>query len=529
MIDLVRKRDGSTENFDAEKINKVLEWACENIDGVSPSDVAMNAKLSITNKIRTKDIHEVLIQSAYNLISEDTPNYQFVAARLRIYALRKEVWGGSLPPRLLDHIKRNKKIYDDTLLELYSESEIHKIDKFLNHDRDFKFTHAGIQQMVEKYLISDRSTKKVFETPQFAFILIPMILLAKNPNKMKLIKEAYDHISKFKINLPTPILAGVRSRTKFYSSCVLIDCGDSLDSIFTSAMVAGKYTARRSGIGINMGRIRAVGASIRDSEVISTGIIPFIRLIESSVKSTSQNGLRGGGATVSVPWWHYEIEDVIVLKNNRGTEDNRVRKLDYAIQIDNLLIERAKNDEEITLMCPKESGIYQYWGTEEFAQRYKDAEGDNLRLVKKIKARELLLAIAKERLETGRIYLMFMDNCRNCSWVEPVTMTNLCCLSGDTNVDVIINSSLMKVSIAELNENFSSYDDVKIASNNGSSVIFDKVVAVAKTRENSKVIRITDSDSGATLVCTSDHKIFTKNRGYVEAKDLKSNDKLEII
>jgi ribonucleoside-diphosphate reductase alpha chain len=291
---LVKKRNGKFEEFDAEKVNKVLEWACEGVSDVNPSDVAMNAKLSISNKIKTKDIQEVLIQSAYNLISEDAPNYQFVAARLRLYALRKEVWGGNLPPRLLDHLKKNKKVYDDVLLESYSESEIHKIDKMINHDRDYRFTHAGIQQMIEKYLICDRSTKKIFETPQFAFMLIPMVLYAGREDRMELIKQAYTYISKFKINLPTPILAGVRSRTKYYSSCVLIDCGDSLDSIFTSAAVAGKYTARRSGIGINMGRIRAVGSSIRDSEVISTGIVPFLRVMESTVKSTSQNGLRGG-------------------------------------------------------------------------------------------------------------------------------------------------------------------------------------------------------------------------------------------
>jgi ribonucleoside-diphosphate reductase alpha chain len=423
---LVRKRNGKTENFDPEKVNKVLEWACEGITEVNPSDVAMNAKLSLFSKIRTKDIHEVLIQSAFNLISEETPNYQFVAARLRIYALRKEVWGGNLPPRLYDHIRRNKKIYDDVLLESYSESEIHKIDKMINHDRDYRFTHAGIQQMVEKYLICDRATKKVFETPQFVFILIPMVLYANQENRMELIKDAYNHISKFKINLPTPILAGVRSRTKYYSSCVLIDCGDSLDSIFTTAMVAGKYTARRSGIGVNMGRIRAVGSSIRDSEVISTGLIPFLRVIESTVKSTSQNGLRGGGATISVPWWHYEIEDVIVLKNNRGTDDNRVKKLDYTIQLDEIFYDRVKNDEEVTLICPHETDIYEYWGTPEFAQKYLEAESKPLRLKKVVKARDLFFLLAKERLETGRIYVMNMDNCANSSWNTPIRMSNLC-------------------------------------------------------------------------------------------------------
>jgi ribonucleoside-diphosphate reductase alpha chain len=423
---LVKKRNGKMEEFDAEKVNKVLEWACEGVSDVSPSDVAMNAKLSISNKIKTKDIQEVLIQSAYNLISEDTPNYQFVAARLRLYALRKEVWGGNLPPRLLDHLKKNKKVYDDVLLESYSESEIHKIDKMINHDRDFRFTHAGIQQMIEKYLICDRSTKKIFETPQFAFMLIPMVLYANREDRMDLIKQAYNYISKFKINLPTPVLSGVRSRTKYYSSCVLIDCGDDLDSIFTSSGVAGKYTARRSGIGMNMGRVRAKNCPIRDSEVISTGVVPFMRLMENSVKCTSQNGTRGGGATISFPWWHYEIEDVVVLKNNRGTDDNRVKKLDYCIQLDKTFFDRVKNDEDVTLVCPHESDLYQYWGSKEFTQKYEEAESKSLRLTKTIKARDLLFLIAKERLETGRIYIMFMDSCNQSSWDELIQMTNLC-------------------------------------------------------------------------------------------------------
>jgi ribonucleoside-diphosphate reductase alpha chain len=526
---LVKKRNGKFEEFNAEKVNKVLEWACEGVSDVNPSDVAMNAKLSISNKIKTKDIQEVLIQSAYNLITEETPNYQFVAARLRLYALRKEVWGGNLPPRLLDHLKKNKRVYDDVLLESYSESEIHKIDKMISHDRDYRFTHAGIQQMIEKYLICDRTTKKIFETPQFAFILIPMVLYAGREDRMELIKQAYNYISKFKINLPTPVLSGVRSRTKYYSSCVLIDCGDSLDSIFTSSMVAGKYTARRSGIGINMGRIRAKNSPIRDSEVISTGIVPFLRVMESTVKSTSQNGTRGGGATISVPWWHYEIEDVVVLKNNRGTDDNRVKKLDYCIQLDKTFFDRVRNDEDITLVCPHESDLYQYWGSKDFTQKYEETEGKSLRLSKTIKARDLLFLIAKERLETGRIYVMFMDSCNQSSWDELIQMTNLCCLSGDTSVDIVVDNSLMKVKMSEFVEIFPNYSDVRIASNDGKSVTFDKVLAVQKTKRNSKVIKITDSESGRSLRCTADHRIFTKNRGYVEAGSLLPTDELEII
>jgi ribonucleoside-diphosphate reductase alpha chain len=526
---LVRKRNGETEEFQAEKVNKVLEWACDGLTDVSPSDVAMNAKLSIHNKISTSEIHEVMIQSAYNLISEESPNYQFVAARLRIYAIRKEVWGSSEPPRLYDHIRKNKKLYDDVILESYSESEIHKIDKFVNHDRDYRFTHAGIEQMVKKYLICDRVTGKQFETPQFAFVLIPMVLYAGHPNRMTLIKEAYTAISRFKINLPTPILAGVRSRMKYYSSCVLIDCGDSLDSIFTSSLVAGKYTARRSGIGVNMGRIRAVGSPIRDSEVISTGIIPFLRLIESSVKSTSQNGLRGGGATIYVPWWHYEIEDVLVLKNNRGTDDNRVKKLDYAIQLDEVFYSKVKNDEDVTLYCPHESGLYKYWGTSEFTDKYEAAASKHLKIKKTIKARELLFAIARERLETGRIYIMNMDHANKCAWNQPIRQSNLCCLSGESIVNVIVNGNLMKVNIQELHEIFDNDKTVKISSYSEDHLVFDKVLAVIKTKTTSDLLKITDTDSGKSLICTPDHKIYTENRGFVEAQNLLEADILKIV
>jgi len=424
----VKKRNGKLEDFNPDKITQVVEWACNGIKNVSASDVCMNAQLSISDKIRTEDIHDVLIQSAYNLISEENPNYQYVASKLRNFALRKEVWGECDPPRLYDHIKRNRRNYDSIILEYYSESEIHKINRFIKHDRDFDFTHAGIQQMIDKYLIADKKTGKIFETPQFVYILIPMILFKDYENRMSMIKQAYNMLSQFKINLPTPILAGVRTKMRYYASCVLADCGDSLDSIFTTAAVIGKYTARRSGIGINMGRVRAIGSPIRDSEVISTGIIPFLKVMESTVKSTSQNGLRGGGATVSVPWWHYEIEDVIVLKNNAGTDDNRVRKLDYCIQLEKVFYERIKNDEEITLFCPHQAeALYEAFGTPSFEALYEEFESKAGILKKQIRARDLIALLAKERLETGRIYIMNIDKANESPWIDTVQMTNLCC------------------------------------------------------------------------------------------------------
>jgi len=424
----VKKRNGKLEDFDAEKINRVVEWACEGIQDVSASDVAMNAKLSIHNKMETASIQHVLVESAANLISEDTPNYQFVAARLKIYALRKEVWGESEPPRLYDHLRKNKNVYDSCILEMYSESEIHKINKIIRHDRDYLFSNAGIEQMIDKYLLSDSFSKKVYETPQFLFILIPMILFRNYENRIELIKKMYDYTSTFKINLPTPILGGVRSKLKYYSSCVLVDCGDSLDSIFSSAHIIGKYTARRSGIGINMGRVRAVGSPIRNSEVISTGIVPFLKVMESSVKSTSQNGKRGGGATVSFPWWHYEVEDIIVLKNNRGTDDNRVRKLDYCVQLEKLFYERVMEDLDVTLFCPNEvADLYEAFGTDSFRELYEKYEVDKtIKIKKKVRARDLIAEISKERLETGRLYIMNIDHVNRGPWVDKVNMVNLC-------------------------------------------------------------------------------------------------------
>lgn len=429
MNTFVKKRNGKLEEFMPEKINKVLEWACENISDVSPSDIAMNAQMSVENKMKTSDIQEIMIQSASNLITEEAPNYQYVAARLKIYALRKQVWGESEPPRLYDHLRKNKKNYDEIILESYSESEIHKINKFIRHDRDYLFTYAGIQQMCDKYLICDRTTGELFETPQFVFILIPMILFRNYENRIEMIKTMYNYLSLFKINLPTPVLAGVRTPLKYYASCVLADCDDSLDSIFTTAHIIGKYTARRSGIGVNMGRIRAVGSPIRKSEVISTGIIPYLKIMESAVKATSQNGLRGGGATVSFPWWHYESDDILVLKNNRGTDDNRVRKLDYCIQLDSVFIDRVVNNKNITLFCPNEAkGLYDAFGTDNFKSLYEEYENNTkIKLKKIIPARELATSIAKERLETGRIYVMFMDNANKYSpWKNKINMGNLC-------------------------------------------------------------------------------------------------------
>ncbi len=424
----VTKRDGETEDFSVEKIHKVVQWATKGINGVSFSDIEMNANLSLYDKISTTDIHNVLIKSANDLISTSTPNYQYVAARLLNMQLRKEVWGGDQEPDFLNFIRLNvdNGIYDSGMEKKWSDEQIDALGKYINHARDDDFTYAGFQQMMDKYLVKNRSTGQIYETPQFAYMAIAMCLF-DNVNE---VKKAYDCYSTFKINLPTPIMAGVRTNIRQFSSCVLVDVDDNLDGIFSSIHAVGKYTARRAGIGLNIGRMRPINSPIRGGEVIHTGLIPYLKNFESAVKSTSQNGLRGGSATVHVPFWHFEIEDILVLKNNAGTDDNRVRKLDYSIQFCKLFYDRLIANEDITLFSPNEAkGLYEAFGdNEKFEELYlKYERATSLKFKKKIPARQLAQIYARERLETGRIYSMNIDSANaHGSWDIPCHMSNLC-------------------------------------------------------------------------------------------------------
>ena len=426
----ISKRNGQLEDYDVEKIHKVVQWATEDLNGVSLSDIEMNANLSLYDGIKTSEIQQILIKSANDLISESAPNYQYAAARLLNMQLRKDVWGcGTKPPNFYDFIavRVDNGVYDPEILEKWTTEDLEKIESYINHSRDDLFTYAGLQQLIDKYLVKNRSTGEIFETPQFAYMLIAMCLF----DKIEEVKEAYDTYSTFKINLPTPIMAGVRTTIKQFASCVLVDVDDDLDGIFSSLHAVGKYTARRAGIGLNMGRIRPINSPIRGGEVIHTGIIPYLKNFESAVKSTSQNGLRGGSATVYVPFWHYEIEDVLVLKNNAGTDDNRVRKLDYSIQFCKLFYERLVANEDITLFNPNEcKGLYEAFGDnekfEELYTKYENAR--SIKFKKKISARKLSEIFARERLETGRIYSMNLDTANeHGSWDIPVKMSNLCC------------------------------------------------------------------------------------------------------
>jgi ribonucleoside-diphosphate reductase alpha chain len=425
----VQKRNGSLEKYNVEKIHKVVEWAIKDLTNVSWSDIEMNAKLSLHDSINTKDIHQVLIKSANDLTSTSKPNYQYVASRLLNMSLRKDLWDKyDSPPSLSQHVESNieKDIYDPALYTKWSAKDVKELESCLDHDRDYLYTYAGLQQMIDKYLVKNRATGQMYETPQFAYMAIAMALF----DTVEEVKEAYECFSTFKINLPTPIMAGVRTKIKQFASCVLVDVEDDLNSIFSSIHAVGKYTARRAGIGLNIGRIRPINSSIRGGEVIHTGLIPYLKIFESTVKATSQNGIRGGSATVHIPFWHYEIEDVVALKNNAGTDDNRVRKLDYSVQFNKLFYERLIKNEDITLFSPEETcGLYSSMNNnEDFNKLYEKYENSrHIKMKKKINARKLAEIFTKERLETGRIYVMNIDNANeHGSWDIPVYMSNLC-------------------------------------------------------------------------------------------------------
>ena len=430
----VIKRNGQVTQLDLEKIHKMVELACRGLAGVSESAVEMNANLQIFDGIKTEDIQEILIKSANDLISLDAPNYQFVAARLLLFGLRKAVYNGHPDghPTVLEQLEKGVElgVYDKPLINAYSREEWEEINSFVEHDRDYLFTYAGLRQVTDKYLVQDRSAGKIFETPQFMYVLIAATLFQQYPQETRLeyIRRYYDAISQHKINIPTPIMGGVRTPLRQFASCVLVDVDDTLDSIFSSDMAIGYYVAQRAGIGINAGRIRGINSKIRGGEVQHTGVVPFLKKFESTVRCCTQNGIRGGSATVHFPIWHQEIEDIIVLKNNKGTEDNRVRKLDYSVQISKLFYERFIRNETISLFSPHDvPGLYDAFGTDQFDQLYARYEADDRCPRRTIPAQELILALLKERAETGRLYIMNIDHCNShSSFKDKVNMSNLC-------------------------------------------------------------------------------------------------------
>lgn len=433
----VTKRDGRLEAINLEKIHKVIRWAAEGLDKVSVSQVEMKSKIQFYNGIRTQDIHETIIKSAADLISEENPDYQYLAARLAIFHLRKIAYGEYKPPHLYDHVVKLTEMgkYDRHILADYSREEFDELDNYIDHERDLRFSYGAVKQLEGKYLVQNRVTRQIYESPQFLYVLVAMCLFAKYPKSERLdyVKKFYDAVSLFKISLPTPIMSGVRTPTRQFSSCVLIECDDSLDSINATTSSIVKYVSQRAGIGINAGRIRGLGSEIRGGEAQHTGCIPFFKMFQAAVKSCSQGGVRGGAATLFYPLWHIEVESLLVLKNNRGVEDNRVRHLDYGVQINRLLYTRLIKGGDITLFSPNETpGLYEafFADQDEFERLYTQYEQDENIRKRTIPAADLFSLLMQERAGTGRIYIQNVDHCNTHSpfdpAVAPVRQSNLC-------------------------------------------------------------------------------------------------------
>ncbi len=433
----VTKRDGRFEPIDLDKIHKVIEWATHKLENVSVSQIELKSHIQFYEGIKTRDIHETIIKSAADLISETTPDYQYVAARLAIFHLRKIAYNKFTPPHLFDHVQKltDAGKYDEHILQDYSVDEFNELDAYLDHWRDMNLAYAAVEQMAGKYLVQDRVNKTVFESPQFLYMLVGMCLFASydKSNRLDYVKRFYDATSQFKISLPTPIMSGVRTPSRQFSSCVLIECGDSLDSINATTSAIVRYVSQRAGIGINAGRIRALGSPIRGGEAQHTGCVPFYKLFQTAVKCCSQGGVRGGAATLFYPLWHLEVESLLVLKNNRGVEDNRVRHMDYGVQLNKTMYTRLIKGQDITLFSPGDApGLYDafFENQDTFEALYTQYENDPSIRQRQIPASELFSLMMQERASTGRIYIQNVDHCNTHSpfdaTVAPIRQSNLC-------------------------------------------------------------------------------------------------------
>ena len=433
----VTKRDGRKEKINLDKIHRVITWAAEGLENVSVSQVELRAHIQFYDGITTSDIHETIIKSAADLISEETPDYQYMAARLAIFHLRKKAYGEYEPPTLFNHVTKmiEKGKYDKHLLTDYTRAELDQLDSYIDHRRDLNFSYAAVKQLEGKYFVQNRVTGQIYESAQFLYMLVAACLFANYPKETRLgyIKRFYDATSTFKISLPTPIMAGVRTPTRQFSSCVLIECGDSLDSINATASSIVRYVSQRAGIGINAGRIRALGSEIRGGEAFHTGCIPFYKYFQTAVKCCSQGGVRGGAATVFYPLWHGEAQSLLVLRNNRGVEENRVRHMDYGVQLNKLMYQRLVEGGNITLFSPSDvPGLYDafFQDQDEFERLYVKYENDSSIKKTTVKAVELFALLMQERASTGRIYIQNVDHCNTHSpfdaSVAPVRQSNLC-------------------------------------------------------------------------------------------------------
>lgn len=470
----VIKSSGVSQSFDPQKIIKVLSWAAEGTS-VDPYELYENIKSYLRDGMTTDDIQTIVIKAAANSISVEEPDYQYVAARCLMFALRKHVYGQYEPRSFIDHISYcvNAGKYDPELLSKYSAEEITFLESKIKHERDMEFTYSGAMQLKEKYLVKDKTTGQIYETPQFAFMTIGMALHQDEPvDRLKHVIRFYEAVSTRQISLPTPIMAGCRTPTRQFSSCVVIEAGDSLKSINKASASIVEYISKRAGIGINVGMIRAEGSKIGMGEVRHTGVIPFWKHFQTAVKSCSQGGIRGGAATAYYPIWHLEVENLLVLKNNKGVEENRIRHMDYGVQLNDLMMERFGKNDYITLFSPHEMGgelYYSYFKDQDrFRELYEAAEKDPNIRKKRIKARELFELLMTERSGTARIYVQFIDNTNNYTPFirekAPIRQSNLCCEIAIPTNDV--NSPDAEIGLCTLSafvlDNFDWQDQDKI-------------------------------------------------------------------
>jgi ribonucleotide reductase alpha subunit len=537
----VVKRDGSLERLNIEKIHRQVLWATEGISGVSASELEIRSQLQFYDGIHTRDIQETLIKAAADLIDLEAPNYQFVAAKLINHHIRKEAYNSFTPPSLHDHVTRviQAGFYTAELLEWYSPEEFAILDTYMDHEKDMNLTYAAMEQWRGKYLVKNRVTNQLYETPQMALMLIAATLFNTYPvqTRLKWVKDFYDAISNHDISLPTPIMAGVRTPQKQFSSCVLIESDDSLDSISAVSHAVVRYVSRKAGIGLNIGRIRAINSPIRGGDAYHTGVVPFVKLLQASVKSCNQGSIRGGAATAYFPFWHLQFEDMVVLKNNKGTDDNRARHMDYGVQFCKLAYERLIQGGDLTLFSPSDvPGLYDafFVDQDEFKRLYEQYEADPSIRKKTLKAVDLFTTFMHERKNTGRVYVMNVDHCNtHGAYIEhlaPIRQSNLC-LTGDSQLRIQHTDGTERtMELASFVEawGYGGMTGVRVRSYDTQTgkFVWSVVSAAAQTATVTELMEI-DHASGNVIRCTPDHEIWTQNRGWVMAQNLTVSDLLQ--
>ena len=563
----VKKRNGLIQPLMLDKLHLMVEEACRGLSGVSVSQVEMNSHIQFYDGITTDEIQQILIKSASDLISLDAPNYQYVAARLLLFSIRKQVYGGSEMPHLIDHINKcvELNVYDSEIYQKYNKEEIENANSFIDHERDFIFTYAALKQAVDKYLCQDRDEGIVYETPQFMYIMIALVGFADydKDKRMSYVKRFYDVISTHKINLPTPVMASVRTPEKQYSSCTLLECDDTLDSICAVDWAMRRYVANKSGIGLDPSRVRSLKSKIRGGKVLSTGKVKYIQAYEKSLESVHQGGLRKGSMTCFVNIWDKEIEKIIELKNETGNEEDSARNIDYAVKMSRLFYQRFINNQDISLFCPNDvPGLIEVFGLDGFDELYEQYEKDESIKRLTVNCQDLIVRFFNSRNDTGRYYIMNIDHCNtHSSFLDKINMSNLC-VAGDTKIKIknvyplyndvgeIFDWRVFEeeVEIQELGDiiedriynithycadGLREYDDTVAPPLQVLSYDFEKgedvwrnITAFAETSPNAKVMRITDEKSGNSLVLTPEHKIYTVNKGYIEAGNITPYDML---